>query len=336
MPEETQGEPGAGPSSQKSKKLLDPRLRLIFWLALAVFGFFLLLYVFDRNPSKGLELLTTNVLSLAVLVVICVQAYIYSRQRKHMEEQSRAMREQLDGMQETQQVLYQQLTWAGLQTRTMLNQWTTMRASEHALSRQAESFEAQVEVMNGQLEAMRRQQDQNERAIKAAEDGVAVSREGEAPYFGATKIVFRWVTTAVKNTGTGPVHRVTGQPELVITFMNGGKTPAWHFSALPHLELGEFGQVDRGRIGLNPVHGNECPDAENTFYPSGSQKCIKYRGRGEFSPTEIEAIKAGTQTLFLIVDLGYTDMRDDRKTRNWIRCLNPTTGRFGDCGAKQG
>src|SRR6185369_693812 len=197
----------------------------------------------------------------------------------------------------------------------------------------------QWKAMQDSLEVTREIVAQNRLAMIAAEQSAAVAKEafyvGEPPYFGTSKIEFRWATTIVKNTGTGPVQRVTGQPELIITFMNGGKTPAWHFSALPHLELGEAGQVDRGWITLNAVHGNECPDAENTFYPSGSQKCIKYRGRGEFSSGQIEAINARTQTLFLIIDLGYTDMRNDRQTRNWIRCLNPTTGRFGDCGAIQ-
>jgi hypothetical protein len=95
MPQKNNGESGEGVSQEKPGKLFDTRLRLIFSVAGAVFGFFLSLYIFDRNPSKGLQLLTANALSLAVLVVICVQAHIYSRQRKHMEEQSKAMRDSL-------------------------------------------------------------------------------------------------------------------------------------------------------------------------------------------------------------------------------------------------
>jgi len=314
MPEAIQGETGAGPSSQKTKKLRDTRLRLIFWLALAVFGFFLLLYIFDRNPSKGLELLTTNVLSLAVLVVICVQAYIYSRQRKHMEDQSGAMREQLDGMGQQQRSVEQQILLFGVQAEAMVAQWN---------------------ILNESLEETRKIVAQNERAMIAAEKSAEIAREafyvGEAPYFGTSKIVFRWAKGPVRTAEGDEVE--TRRPELIITFMNGGKTPAWHFFVVPHLELGEFSEVDKKWNSLKVVHDNECPDAENTFYPSGSQKCIKYRAWDEFSSAEIEAINSRTQTLILIIDLFYTDMRNDRKNYTFLRCFNPITGRFGDCGA---
>lgn len=298
---------------ENGKRAPHTWLRWIFVAGGVFFVALLIGSIFIPNLTERVKFFTANVLSLSVLVAIIVQAYIYRRQWEMMREQRNTMNDQL----------------------------AVMRASEDTLKRQADAFEAQVDVMNGQLEAMRRQQDQNERAIKTAEDGVAVSREafyiGEAPYFGATKIVFRWATT-MTNTGTGAVQHETGQPELIITFMNGGKTPAWHFLCTPHLELRERAGEEGKWVPLNAVHDGECPDAENSFYPSGAQKCIKYRGRGEFgefSPREIEAINARTQTLFLIIELGYTDMRDDRQTRNWIRCLNPTTGRFGDCGASQ-
>jgi len=81
---------------------------------------------------------------------------------------------------------------------------------------------------------------------------------------------------------------------------------------------------------LNAVHDRECPDAENTFYPFGAEKCIKYEGRDEFGGAEIEAIRSQTTSLFLIVEIGYTDMRNIRQTRTLYRRFNPLTDRFGD------
>lgn len=112
MPDEIDSDSAENPSTEKPKKLSDIRLRLVFLSALtAAFVFFLCLYIFDRNPSKGLQLLTANILSLAVLVVICIQAYIYNSQRRHMEEQSGAMRKQLkvaqDGLTETRNMVAQ-------------------------------------------------------------------------------------------------------------------------------------------------------------------------------------------------------------------------------------
>ncbi len=111
--------------------------------------------------------------------------------------------------------------------------------------------------------------------------------------------------------------------------MNGGKTPAWHLSVVPHLTVGD--SPEKGTwLTLNAVHDRECPDAENTFYPFGAEKCIKYEGRDEFGGAEIEAIRSQTTSLFLIVEIGYTDMRNIRQTRTLYRRFNPLTDRFGD------
>jgi hypothetical protein len=330
-----------GSDADERNKNNNPTQHKVVWriVIAGIIGVVVILFVslFWPNMAERTKFFTTNALSVLLLDVIIVQAYIYGRQWEAMREQRNAMDNQLGVMKAQQEAADKQLVWSGLQTWMMLYQWQSMRTSEQTLSRQADAFEAQVDVMSGQLEAMRRQQDQNERAIQAAQDNTAITREafyvGEAPYFGTSNIVFRWARGPARNARGEEI--ATRIPELIITFMNGGKTPAWHFSAIPHLELGESRQVEIKWITLNVIHDNECPDAESTFYPSGTERRIKYQGRGEFSSSEIEAINTRTQTLFLIIDIGYTDMRDDRKTRWFLRCFNPITRGFGDCGGRQ-
>jgi len=304
---------------QQPRRTYEPvRTIGVSLLVLAIIVLTLVVASRSLNPqlTDPIQFVTGNLVNALVFIAIVAQVLIYRKQRDIMQQQREAMLAQLEKMNRQQHSVEQQILLFGIQAEAMVAQWN---------------------ILSESLEETRNIVAQNERAVIAGEQSVVVAREafyvGEAPYFGTSKIEFRWARNGPR-TPAGALT-VTRQPELIIAFMNGGKTPAWHFSAIPHLELGEFGEVERKWITLNVIHDNECPDAENTFYPSGTERRIKYQGRGEFSPTEIEAINARTQTLFLIIDIGYTDMRDDRKTRSFLRCFNPTTRGFGDCGGRQ-
>lgn len=220
--------------------------------------------------------------------------------------------------------------WVSFLTGSLLNLLllVVVVVQAYIYGQQRQVMHDQWEAMQNSLDETRKLVSQNERMVKAAEESAKIAREafyvGEAPYFGITEIILSWIG------GVPDVNTlVSSRPELVITFMNGGKTPAWHFSVLPHMRLGDL--PNEGRyIGLDAVHDHQCPDAENTFYPSGIKKCIKYRGRDEISPKEFEAIFSQRQRLFLVIDIGYTDMRNIRETRTLLRRFNPITRRFGD------
>jgi hypothetical protein len=74
--------------------------------------------------------------------------------------------------------------------------------------------------MDESLEESRKLVAQNERAVKAAENNAAVTKATAAAYFGIVRISF-------SNFEVGRC------PGLDVVFMNGSKTPAWHFYAMP-------------------------------------------------------------------------------------------------------
>ena len=188
---------------------------------------------------------------------------------------------------------------------------------------QAYIYHLQRKALSGQLDAM-------QESVEIARKAFYV---GEAPYFDTSKIRFYWAKG--KPYSASGDRTITGRAQIVITFMNGGRTPAWHFSALPHLELGESSQEQKKWIRMKIRPWGDCPEAENTFYPSGAEKCIAYETLDELSPSEMKTINAQKQMLFLIIDIGYTDINNDRTTRQLLRCFNPVTQAFGDCGAGQ-
>jgi hypothetical protein len=207
MPQENNGKSGKGPGQEKSSKFFDARLRLIFWGAVAVFVFFVCLYFFDRNPSKGLQLLTANALSLLVLVVIAVQAHIYNRQRKHMEEHLDAMREQLNIMTRQQNSAEQQLILSGVQADAMLSQWVIMRES---------LIETQKLV------------EQTERAVAAAQHSTKIARQ--------TAI---YTLRAYVDIPGGHVHCSAEKARFVLSVQNLGKTPAQNVRISVAVEIGK-------------------------------------------------------------------------------------------------
>lgn len=100
MPQESHATDRNKQTAQVDNKL--PRVWLCFiGVGVVLFCVLVGIYIFDRNPSKGLQFLAVNTLSLLVLVVITVQAYIYNEQRKLMNHQRVVMDEQLKVVQQT-------------------------------------------------------------------------------------------------------------------------------------------------------------------------------------------------------------------------------------------
>src|SRR5262249_26803264 len=106
------------------------------------------------------------------------------------------------------------------------DQAETMLSQSKALWNQTDAMVTQARLLAESVKETRKLVLQNERSVEAAESMAATAKAAEAPYFGIVNIHF---TDLV----------VDRYPGLNITFYNGGKTPAWHFYAMPVLVLGD-------------------------------------------------------------------------------------------------
>jgi len=237
--------------------------RIIIAATILLGGLAFIAWYFVNEHSERIKFMTVNALSLLILVVIAIQAYIYRKEWRVMEGQWQAMQESL----------------------------------KHA--------ERAVEV--------------SERNAAAAEKSVELAKEtlyvGEAPYFGITNI-------EIINLAVGYC------PQIKITFMNGGKTPAWNFYALAFIFVGYRPDVGGEKFTIQPQLGN----LGDTFIPSGKEKTIHYV-RTDFRLTqEQETAMRGDspQRFFVIGTAHYRNMKGDKLWYEFCGIYYPSTGKFGD------
>lgn len=142
----------------------------------------------------------------------------------------------------------------------------------------------------------RRMATQNERLIKSSESSTKVAREafhtGEAPYFGIPEIAFTDFAT-------------TRWPQAKVVLLNGGKTPAWRIHTFAKLVLGD--SPDKGDSWNMELR---APAMVHTFFPGGVAHQFDYAQNG-FCLTEAREImiRAGTQFLFMVIEIHYRDFR---------------------------
>jgi hypothetical protein len=201
------------------------------------------------------------------------------------------------------------------QRNLMHKQWEAMNAQLEAIEDQARSTrEGLVETRKlvAQNESMAAQ---NERAAVAAEESAKTAREafhvGEAPYFGITRLLFAEFLDGCRL-------------RLAIAFLNGGKTPAWHFHATPELIFGD-----------NPHDGErfkceiELAELVSTFIPSGAERTIEYQSKFELTTERLTKIMREDAKLFVIVKARYMDIRKVWHPRTF-RCVWSPSGKFRD------
>lgn len=149
----------------------------------------------------------------------------------------------------------------------------------------------------------------------------------EVPYFGITQSVAQW---PAENSVYADFKEVGSCPVVILSFLNGGKTPAWHFYAAPILKWVSTEGVEHSVI-LRAVSERGYDAAEETFYPSGKEKTLKYRSDHRFTRDIIKKILDDrTMPLHLVIEIQYRDMRDERHLQTLYCVLNPETGRFID------
>lgn len=261
--------------------------------------------IFLPNLSERVKFFTVNALSLLVLLVIAVQTYIYRRQWEVIDRQEKVMRE---GLEETRNLLRQ-------------NEWAFRASHRHANATQTQMRE-QSEAMKGQLTSMKDAIAIGERNAKAAEDGVKAAQvafyTGERAYMGIMALEI--------GDSLLPGQFVT----LKITWINGGKTPAWNFRCIPNFELSKDEPA-----GAMHFADDDFSDISGSFWPTQTTRRIEYpECHLKITNDLIEELWKGIEKrLWVTVRAVYRDISGDVQwfynKALWIPDLNaPTKGHF--------
>jgi hypothetical protein len=158
---------------------------------------------------------------------------------------------------------------------------------------------------------------QNERLIKASEESAKVARDafhaGEAPYFGIAQIA---------------PEDFKGEyaPYVKITFVNGGKTPAWHFHSMA-----------KAIVGRTPEKGQsydletEWHDLHNTFFRTNDSRTFGYKSPYFRYSAELEKRLTNKDAqIFMIIKIHYTDFHKDLHHRDFRLVWDSTHNNFKD------
>ena len=246
------------------------------------------------------QFVTGNLINVLIFAAIVGQVLIYRNQRDIMQQQRQAMYGQLEIM---DQGLRHNLEVSKIQFEDMQIQWKSMGSQIDAMNNQTGAMINQTNLMLLSLEETRKIVAQNERAVKAAEDNAATAKAVEAPYFGIIRISFTDLA----------VDRRVG---LDVVFMNGGKTPAWHFYALPVLVLGDAPESDE-YWHFRPVTENMA----STFIPSGNGQTFQYTSDFIYTEERRKAVEGDLANLFVVITIDYTDHWKVRHPNHTFKCI---------------
>ncbi|MGH9932476.1 MAG: hypothetical protein ACREA9_25010 [Pyrinomonadaceae bacterium] len=173
-----------------------------------------------------------------------------------------------------------------------------------------------------QAHIYRRMAAQNERLIRASEDNAKTAREafhvGEAPYFGIAKIAPEGFENAYA-------------PSVRITFVNGGKTPAWHFHSKA-----------RAIVGQTPENGQsygletKWHDLPNTFFRTNDYHTFEYQHHlFRYSPELEKRIIDREMHIFFVIKIHYSDFRKRWRHRDFRLIWDADGRNFRDYDAEE-
>lgn len=236
------------------------------------------------NLTERTKFFTGNLLNLVIALAVVAQVLIYRKQRDIMKQQWQAMN---DGLERTDQVI-----------ENMQGQLTVIETQAGFMEAQTEAALKAADMAMGQLIMMQRQEQ--------------AQHAGEAPYFGILG------TPDIKGIEPGRT------PKVSIIFMNGGRTPAWHFNAIACLVLGDSPK--------SPDHWFISPTSMGTFYHREAHKSVDFTETDlSFSEKQVADINNGATSLFLIVTITYKDIRDQLcPSRTFIFCYDRKRKYFAD------
>jgi hypothetical protein len=301
--------------AERSHSDTDPKPVQVYrprrWLAFAVtvglvgaaasgFGWLIWASRAFENISDGVKFVTEGSIAFALLLVAFVQACVYWSQRRVMSAQWDAMERSLE---RTDRVI------------------DKMQSQLEAVRRQEVHMARQSEIMFRSLSETHELVVQNGRAVEAAEKTAHLAEQSsyasERPHFGIIKMAL-----------SRPL-RAGDRPFVDISWMNGGKTPAWHFYAIVGLSLNENSPDFDPDAEIWTLR-HPIGDLSKSFFPEGEQKAIRYQATHKWTQTHIDAIVAGTKRLFIRGKAHWRDTRGESQDWTFRVVYFPATEEFGD------
>ena len=103
------------------------------------------------------------------------------------------------------------------------------------------------------------------------------------------------------------------EPRLEITWVNGGKTPAWHFRCVPSLNVGEKPE-SKGYL-----MDDDFSDIRGSFIPAGAERPVTYDHLGiKISDQLLSQLRGGTERLYAVMSGCYRDVKwKNRQFEYW-------------------
>lgn len=174
-------------------------------------------------------------------------------------------------------------------------QWRAMQGQLHAMKEQARIMDESLAETRNIATQSERAIEVSERNAKTAQDALYVS---ERAYIGIRNIEM--------SVGSND------EPSLTIIWINGGKTPAWHFRAEPTLVLSA--KQETGKI--NFMDDSYTTDISGSFLPAGAERARSYPPENGMRITEEvwQELRSGSKTLSVIGAAYYVDFSGREQT----------------------
>jgi hypothetical protein len=276
------------------------------------------------------------VLNFLLLLVVGYQAYTYKQQLQVMREERGVVSEQAtamqDGLAETRKIVAQnervvsamEIQAKAAQDAVEAAELSIEFTKQNAIFTQLETQESLAETrkmvkLNARaVEASEAQAVASQASVKATEESVEVARKafyvGERAYFGIKEMKIGLIGERVK-------------PVITITYLNGGRTPAWHFEAwFVGLSIGKH----PSKQGIWTIQ-EHVSDISNSFVPAGKEITIVYAKNDRlFTKEEVDTIKSSSLRLFLVGTAHYTDISGEKQEFHFCGVYDRESGKFGD------
>jgi hypothetical protein len=238
---------------------------------------------FQRTQLKQYWILVaTGIITSVVLVVYTGATLFYTV----------FARRQWLAIKDQAQYSNEQVTILKTQSQNLGSQVSLMQEQLHAIKEQAS-------VMRESLGETRRIAEQNERVVKAAEESAATAKESVS--------IEQRAYVEVKDMKM--LNLAPGmKPTVRITWVNGGRTPAWHLRCLPKMVIGSESPPKMSPYAEDGLN-NIASSISGSFLPPGDERNIDYEMLSAPTNEEIAQLSKNRTDLYIIAAAFYTDAR---------------------------
>jgi hypothetical protein len=303
-------------NKERSSRKSHVGLLLILLAVVLFIGSFSLFYLSSNKPDEWTRFWIPTIVNVLVLVVIVIQVFTYAKQWESMN----------DALEETRRIANQneRAVKAAEKNLRLAEEARTNAILDRAVREQERMWEQestgnQTQLMRESLEETRAIVTQNERVVRAVEvqaEASQASAQAAIESVAATKEAFYIGQRAYVGVRRMTVSNlVAGQyVTLTITWINGGKTPAWRFRSIPKLVLDEQPPQKSGFSWLEDDFSN----ISVSLIPAGEERTVKYETTLLLTREMVAAIEGGGKRLYASAEGSYTDIKGiERPFRIW-------------------